>query len=103
VSSHTNRSVHAQKRGKLKATSVSHGTAFELGSIFTPGPGPENPPKCYSVENVQENYLSLLFVERKVETLFCLLAARLLSPGVNAVAFRRDLLNILLGNTKYIT
>jgi hypothetical protein len=91
VSSHTNRSVHAQKRGKLKATSVWHGTVFELGSIFTPGPVPENPPKCYAVENVQKNYLSLLFGERKVEMLFCLRAARLSSPGVNAGAFRRDL------------
>jgi hypothetical protein len=67
VSSHGKRSVHAQKRDQLKATSVSHGTTFELGSIFTPDPAPGNPPKCYSVESVQKNYLTFLFVWRKVE------------------------------------
>jgi len=34
---------------------------LEHGSIFTSGPKPENPPKRYSVENVQKNYVSLLF------------------------------------------
>jgi hypothetical protein len=38
------------------ATTVSYGTACELGSIFTPGPVPENPLKCFFVENVQENW-----------------------------------------------
>jgi hypothetical protein len=71
VSSHTVRSVHTHQRALLKTTDVSYGTIVERGSIFTPGPVPENPPKRYLVENVQENYLSLLFVERKVETLFC--------------------------------
>lgn len=43
---------------QLKATSVSHGTTGELGSIFSPAP--ENPPKCYAVENVQKNHPTLL-------------------------------------------
>jgi len=34
---------------------------LEHGSIFPSGPKPENPPKRYSVENVQRNYVSLLF------------------------------------------
>ena len=55
VSSHTTRSVHAQKRDKLKATSVSHGTCDELGSIFTHDPVSWNPPKRSLVENVQKN------------------------------------------------
>jgi len=45
---------------QLKATSVSHGTICELGSIFTSGPAPENPPKCYAVDNVQKNYSPFL-------------------------------------------
>jgi tRNA C32,U32 (ribose-2'-O)-methylase TrmJ len=61
VSSHTTRSVHAHQRARLKATDVSHGTTLEHGSIFPSGPKPENPPKRYSVENVQKNYVSLLF------------------------------------------
>jgi hypothetical protein len=42
---------------------------LEHGSIFTSSPLPENPPKRYCVENVQKNYLSLLFVEWKTEIL----------------------------------
>jgi hypothetical protein len=61
VSSHTNRSFHAHERAQLKATHALHGTTEERGSIFTPGPMPENPPKRYLVANVQQNYLSLLF------------------------------------------
>jgi hypothetical protein len=61
VSSHTIRSVHAHQRAMLKATDVSHGTTLEHGSIFPSGPTPENPPKRYSAENVQKNYVSLLF------------------------------------------
>jgi hypothetical protein len=45
----------------LKTIDVSRGTILEHGSIFTSGPKPENLPKRYSVENVQKNYVSLLF------------------------------------------
>ena len=72
--------VHTQKLALLKTTDVSYGTSVERGSIFTPGPVSENPPKRYVVENVQENYLSLLCVERKVETLFCEARQRGLHP-----------------------
>jgi hypothetical protein len=49
----------------LKATHVSHGTTFELGSIFTSGPAPGNQPKCYTVENVQKNYIPILALDTK--------------------------------------
>jgi hypothetical protein len=90
VSSHGNRSVHAQKRDKLKATSVSHGTTVELGSIFTSGPAPGNPTKCYSVENVQKNYLSLLFVGRKAEMLVLPAGSAPFIPAHKCGALRRD-------------
>jgi hypothetical protein len=60
VSSHTVRSVHAQKRAMLKTTSVSHGTTLQHGRVFTHGPSPWNPSKRDSVENVQKNYTSIL-------------------------------------------
>jgi hypothetical protein len=65
---------------KLKTTHALHGTICSHGSVFTSGPVSENPPKRYVVENVQENYLSLLCVERKVETLFCEARQRGLHP-----------------------
>ena len=49
----------------LKTTDVSHGPTLEHGSIFPSGPTPENPPKRYLVENVQKNYLPLLFERNK--------------------------------------
>ena len=39
--------------GRDSQTSVSDGTTYEPGSIFPSGPAPENPLKCYCVENVQ--------------------------------------------------
>ncbi len=95
VSSHTDRSVHAQKRDTLKATSVSHGTTDELGSIFTPVPAPGNPPKCYLVANVQRNYLSLLFVKRKVEIPVLPSGSTAFIPVHECGAFRRELVNVL--------
>jgi len=68
VSSHTNRSFHAHERAMLKATHALHGTTDTRGSIFTPGPTPENPPKRYCVANVQKNYISLLFERNKSGT-----------------------------------
>ena len=65
VSSHTIRSVHAQQRDTLKTTAVSHGTTLAHGSIFTSDPTPENTAKRSSVENVQENYIHLLFERSK--------------------------------------
>ena len=65
VSSHGDSSVHAHKRDRLKATSVSHGTTLERGSIFTRSPALWNPPKRYSVENVQKNYSSILSEDTK--------------------------------------
>jgi hypothetical protein len=70
----------------LKATHALHVTTLEHGSIFTSGPMPENPPKRYFVENVQMNYHSILFVERKTEIPDCLRAARLLSPRLKSGA-----------------
>jgi hypothetical protein len=61
VSSHTVRSVHAQKRAMLTTTSVSHGTTLEHGRVFTHGPAPWNPSKRDSVENVQKNYSRFLW------------------------------------------
>jgi hypothetical protein len=58
----------------LKTTHALHGTTLEHGSIFTSGPMPENPLKRYFVENVQMNYHSVLFVERKTEIPDCLSA-----------------------------
>src|SRR5215471_21650947 len=55
VSSHTDRSVHAQERDKLKATPVSHGTMDQNGSVFTHDPSSWKPPKHYFVENVYMN------------------------------------------------
>ena len=52
------------------ATSVSNGTACELGNSITPGPVPENLPKCFSVENVQENWNHFLSCETW-KRLFC--------------------------------
>jgi hypothetical protein len=49
----------------LKTTAVSHGTACERGSIFTPDPLSGNPPKRYLIANVQKNYVPILLVVRK--------------------------------------
>jgi hypothetical protein len=69
------------------ATSVSYGTACELGSIFTPGPVPENPLKCFFVENIQENW-NHFFVVRNVDTLVLQSSAvRFASPGMNIGPF----------------
>ena len=65
---------------RAQNNSCMHGTTLEHGSIFPSGPQPVNPPKRYVVANVQQNYHSLLFVERKTEIPVCLRTARLLSP-----------------------
>jgi hypothetical protein len=53
----------------LKTTPVSHGTTLEHGSIFPSDPTPENPPKRYFVENVQENSYLFFLRGAKVELL----------------------------------
>ena len=67
VSSHTVRSLQPHERALLTTTHALVCTVCELGSIFTPGPQPGNPPQYYSVANVQENYLYILFVKRTTE------------------------------------
>ena len=57
----------AHQRAKLKAIGVSHGTILEHGGVFTHGPAPWNPAKRDSVENVQKNEQTILFVGRKAE------------------------------------
>lgn len=90
MSSHTIRSVHAQKRALLKATSVSHGTTCEHGRVFPHSPVLWNPAKRDLVANVQENYGFILAVGRKAEMLVLLgSAARLPSPGLKTTALRR--------------
>jgi len=61
----------------------------------SPGYFPErNPAKPDLVENVQRNYVALLFVRRKVEMAVLRgRASRLSSPRMYAGAFRRDLIN----------
>jgi hypothetical protein len=45
----------AQKRARLKTTSVSHGTTLEHGRVFTHSPTLWNPAKRDPVENVHMN------------------------------------------------
>jgi hypothetical protein len=59
VSSHTNRSVHAQKPSiASSATDVSHGTTLAHSSIYLWPKAREREPKRYLVENVHQNSLS---------------------------------------------
>jgi hypothetical protein len=92
VSSHTVRQGAPRHPGDLaaSATAVSNGTACELGNSITPGPVPENLPKCFSVANVQENW-NQFFVVRNAETLVLRSSAvPFASPGMNIGAHLRD-------------
>jgi hypothetical protein len=91
VSSHTVRSVHAHERDKLKATHVSHGTMYEHGRVFTHGPAPWNPSKRDLVENVQQNFLRILFVLRKAEIPILPAGRRHSFPCLKPGAFWSDL------------
>ncbi len=111
VSSHTICSVQpARARQASSATHVSVGTTCKLGSIFTPGPTQRNPPKCYSLVNSYfhplgcredivlvlqtcKRTISLFFLSNEKRKWFCLRAARLSSPRMNAGADLRDLVS----------
>jgi RNA polymerase sigma-70 factor (ECF subfamily) len=76
---------------KLTATSVSHGTIYEVGNIFTPDPSSGNPPKCSLVANVQKNYQAILCSRRKAEISVLSSCSAAFNPRMNAGALRRDL------------
>jgi hypothetical protein len=76
VSSHTDRSVHAHERDKLKATHVSHGTLDGWRvTAFTQGNGYPGTPKQYWVVSVQENMQSIAEAFKKCKLFFSLWAA----------------------------
>jgi hypothetical protein len=81
-SSHTVRSVHAQKRAMLKITSVSHSTTLEHGRVFTHCPRRGTHQNAIQLKTCTRTVSQFFLSSEKWKRLFCKARPRGFHPQV---------------------